>query len=263
MQNNFWKKQTLEKILFPDVEWSRPEQKSHAGTLGIIGGTKMGFLGVAESYQTAYKTGAGKVKLLLPESLKKTLPKTLTEAVFAPANNIGGFSKDAKYDFLHFYQNVNALLLAGDTEKNSETASVYEKLFETSSNTPIIITRDAVDLLLQNPDIFCVKENVVLVASFAQFRNLLQKLYYPKIVSTSMQLAQFVNTLHSFSISYSASFVIYFNEKIIIAQNGQVITQDYSNPLRIWRGQTASQIATYCMWSPKNLLEATACAIAK
>ena len=47
-QHPYWQKQTPEKPLFPDIEWAKPEQKSQAGRLGIIGGNKLGFMGVAE-----------------------------------------------------------------------------------------------------------------------------------------------------------------------------------------------------------------------
>ena len=59
--------------LFPDVEWSRPEQRTMRGRLGIIGGNKLGFAGVAEAYTTALQAGAGEVRVLLPDILKKTM----------------------------------------------------------------------------------------------------------------------------------------------------------------------------------------------
>ena len=57
--HSYWHKQTADKPLYPDIEWSKPEQKSQAGRIGIIGGNSLGFAGVAEAYQTTLKTGAG------------------------------------------------------------------------------------------------------------------------------------------------------------------------------------------------------------
>ena len=67
----FWQKQEPGKPLFPDVEWNKPERRDQAGKLGIIGGNKLGFLAVAESYQESLKTGVGEARVLLPDALKK------------------------------------------------------------------------------------------------------------------------------------------------------------------------------------------------
>lgn len=71
MDMKFWQKQEPGKPLFPDVEWNKPERRDQAGKLGIIGGNKLGFLAVAESYQESLKTGVGEARVLLPDALKK------------------------------------------------------------------------------------------------------------------------------------------------------------------------------------------------
>ena len=43
---DYWKKQEAGKLLFPDIEWNKPEQKSLAGKLLIIGGSTSGFIGI-------------------------------------------------------------------------------------------------------------------------------------------------------------------------------------------------------------------------
>src|SRR5450830_1137330 len=91
----YWYRQTAEKPLFPDIEWSKPEQKSQKGKLGIIGGNKLGFISVAESYETSLKTGAGEVRVLLPDVLRKSIPASMTEVIFGATNPSGGLAKDA------------------------------------------------------------------------------------------------------------------------------------------------------------------------
>lgn len=75
MDMKFWQKQEPGKSLFPDVEWNKPERRDQAGKLGIIGGNKLGFLAVAESYQESLKTGVGEARVLLPDALKKMFPR--------------------------------------------------------------------------------------------------------------------------------------------------------------------------------------------
>ena len=50
MDYSYWKKQSIDAPLFPDIEWSKPENRLQAGKLGIIGGNKLGFAGVAEAF---------------------------------------------------------------------------------------------------------------------------------------------------------------------------------------------------------------------
>jgi len=71
MELPYWQRQTPERPLFPDIEWNKPEQRSRAGKLGIIGGNKLGFAGVAEAYSTALASGVGEARALLPDVLKK------------------------------------------------------------------------------------------------------------------------------------------------------------------------------------------------
>ena len=77
MELAYWQRQTPEQPLFPDIEWNKPEQRSRAGKLGIIGGNKLGFAGVAEAYSTALASGVGEARALLPDVLKNTLPHTI------------------------------------------------------------------------------------------------------------------------------------------------------------------------------------------
>ena len=84
----YWQRQTTDQPLFPDIEWSKPEQRSRAGKLGIIGGNKLGFAGIAEAYSTALDSGVGEVRVVLPDALRNTLPAAMTDVVYAPSNPI-------------------------------------------------------------------------------------------------------------------------------------------------------------------------------
>ncbi len=55
----YWQQQAIGKPLFPDIEWNKPEQRSQAGKLGIIGGNKLGFVAVGDAYRIAAESGAG------------------------------------------------------------------------------------------------------------------------------------------------------------------------------------------------------------
>lgn len=251
-QYPFWQVQTSEKPLFPDVEWNRPEQRTLRGRLGIIGGNKLGFAGVAEAYSTAHSAGAGEVKVLLPDILRKTIPATITEAIFAPNNISGSLSKEALEDMQALGAWSTGILLAGDTGKSSETTVVYDD-FIGSYGGWITLTRDAVDLVRRSAPVLVERPHTLYVISFAQLQKLFQDVYYPKILTFSMQLAQLVENVHKFTLSYPITIITLHQGHIVIAHEGQVVTQKWENPMAIWRGHTAARAASYLLWHSKPL----------
>lgn len=259
--HEYWRIQEQGKPLFPDIEWSKPEQRSHAGRLAIIGGSKLGFVAIRDSYEIAKQLGAGQIRAIMPDVLKKTVPASVSDVVFLPSNTSGGFSREAIDQFDAACQWADICLLVGDAGRNSETAIVFEHLMNTDTN--LVVTRDAVDLVLPSMHILLDRENSTFVVSFAQLQKMFQSVYYPKILSFSMQLMQLVETLHKFTITYPVSIVTFHQSQLIIARGGEIITMKFEEPMAIWRGITATKAATYLLWNPKKPLEAIATSINK
>jgi len=255
MDLSYWQRQESAKLLFPDIEWSKPEQRTQRGRLGIIGGNKLGFAGVAESYSSALTTGAGQARVLLPDCLRTTIPKTMTDVVFAACNPSGSLSREALPDMVALGSWANCLLLAGDAGRNSETAIVYSDLLRLYQG-PLVITRDAVDLVKNDAAALVNRPDTILVVSFAQLQKLFQSVYYPKILTFSMQLLQLVEAVHKFTVTYPCTIAVLHRETFIVAHEGRVVTTPWDSPMMIWRGVTAARAATYLMWAPKQPLEA-------
>lgn len=263
MQHDYWQRQTAKEPLFPDIEWEKPEQKAHAGRLGIIGGNKLGFAGVAEAFSVAYDAGIGNVKVLLPDALKKSIPASWTDVAVAPSTVSGGLSKDALADVMALANWSSMLLLAGDAGRNSETAILYESLLR-ESNKPIVITRDAIDLVKNAPEMLVNRPSTVLVLSFAQLQKLFQAVYYPKVLTFSMQLMQLVEALHKFTVTYPITLAVLHKDTVIVAHDGQVTTTPWDSPMLIWRGNTAAKAAVYWSWNVNQPLQSiTASLLAK
>ena len=254
MEHPYWLKQTLDKPLFPDIEWSRPEQKTRAGKLAIIGGNKLGFVAVGESYNTATQLGAGQVRAILPEALKKTIPAVITGTLFVPSNQSGGFSRDALPELNAACAWADVCLLVGDAGRNSETAIALETMLG-SFTGHLVITRDAVDLLRPAAQKMIDRPKTTLIVSFAQLQKLFQSVYYPKILSFSMQLMQLVESLHKFTTTYPVTIVTFHQSHIIVAHDGQVSTTPFDEPMMIWRGTTATRAACYLLWTPEKPFE--------
>ena len=256
----YWKQQTLDKPLFPDIEWSKPEQKSGRGRLGIIGGNKLGFAGIAEAYQTAIATGAGEVRILLPDELKKAIPPVITDVVFSSTNPSGSLAREALEDMRALGEWSTGILMIGDAGRSSETAILYEDFLRKYTGQ-LTITRDSIDLMKNANSSVVDRPNTLLVVSFAQLQKLFQSIYYPIVLTFNMQLTNLVEALHKFTITYPVSIAVFHAENLFVAHGGEITTTSWDNPMAIWRGQTATKAATYLLWNKDKPLESVSSGI--
>lgn len=254
MDYSYWQKQDPAKPLFPDIEWGKPEQRSQAGRLGIIGGNKLGFAGVAEAYGIAKEAGVGEIRVLLPDVLRKTIPTTIADTVFAPTNLSGSLTKEAIAEMNALGEWATGVLLVGDAGRSSDTAIAYEQFIQKYEGR-LVITRDAIDLIKSASQTLVERPNTLLVASFAQLQKLFQAVYYPKVLTFSMQLTNLVEALHKFTITYPVSLMVLHKDHLLIASGGEVVSHPWDNPMAIWRGSVAARAATYWLWNPSKPLQ--------
>jgi len=254
MELSYWHKQTIGSPLYPDIEWSKPEQRSKAGRIGIIGGNKLGFAGVADAYQSALKADVGEIRVLLPDALRKTIPAAMTDAIFAPTNPSGGLARPALAEMKAMGDWASGILMIGDAGRNSETAILYEDFLQ-SYKGPLTLTRDAVDLIKNGSQALVDRPDTLLVLSFAQLQKLFQNIYYPKVLTFSMQLTNLVEALHKFTISYPVCITVLFKDQLIVACGGEVTSTPWDDPMAIWRGSVATKALVYWLWTPQKTLE--------
>lgn len=248
----YWHKQSPEAPLYPDFEWIKPEQKNKAGKLGIVGGQKLGFVATAEAYQTAETIGAGQIRLLLPDCLKKSIPP-LEGVQFGPTNVAGSLSKDGYNDLVALGEWANVILFIGDAGRSSETSIAYER-FISEYTGPVVLTRDSFDILRESHKMLVNRPNTLLVLSFAQLQKLFKLSYYPIVLTFSMQLSSLVEALHKFTTTYPVALSVLHKENLLIAYGGEVVSTKWSNPMAIWRGHTATKMATHWLWKPSDPL---------
>lgn len=253
--HEYWHRQEPHRPLFPDIEWGKPEQRNARGRLGIIGGNKLGFAGVAEAYSVALTTGAGEVRVLLPDVLRSSIPAAMTDVVFGASNPSGSLARAADDEMRALGGWASCILLVGDAGRNSETAITYETFIHTYTG-PLVITRDAFDLIRSNSQSLVGRPSTILILSFAQLQKLFREVYYPKMLTFSMQLLQLVEAVHAFTITYPVTIVVLHKDTLVVAHGGIVTTTAWDSPMAIWRGTTAARAACYVMWTPSQLLEA-------
>ena len=261
MQADYWHKQTKDKLLFPDLEWSKPENKRHAGKLVIIGGNLHGFAAPATAFTEAEKAGIGSVSVVLPAAIQKIVGGFLPEALFVPSTPIGSFGSQSLAEMLDNTVWGDAVLLAGDVGRNSETAIVFEKLLE-SYVGPLTITQDVIDLFLQSPQIVLNRPETTLVLSFAQLQKLATKSQFTSAFTFDMGLVRFVDALHEFTTLHHVSIIVKYLEDIVVGVNGQVSTTRLSKDLPIWRVKTAAHASVWQLQHPAMAFKALTTSVA-
>jgi NAD(P)H-hydrate repair Nnr-like enzyme with NAD(P)H-hydrate dehydratase domain len=255
MNSDYWFRQTAEKPLFPDLLWSRPENKAHAGKLLVIGGNSFGFSAVGEAYTEAGKAGVGTVRVLLPNAIKKVAGLVLQNGEFAPSTPSGSFSQAALADWLEHAGWADGVLIAGDLAKNSETAIVLEKFLQKYPD-PVTITKDAGDYVASNPKLALNRNNTLLVVSFAQLQKTITASGFAKAITFDMGVVKLVEVLHEFTTRYSVLLVVKQLDTLYIAVNGQVSTTPSDGTDDIWRVKTAAHASVWWLQNPDKPFEA-------
>jgi NAD(P)H-hydrate repair Nnr-like enzyme with NAD(P)H-hydrate dehydratase domain len=228
MSDSNWLKQTAIKPLYEDLLWSRPENKTLAGKLLIVGGNSHGFRAPAVTYNLATKAGAGIINILLPESLRSIVGQSLDNTVFIPANKSGGFGQRALAEFLDYASNSDLTLLAGDFGHNSETTILLESFLE-DYNGPVCLTDDAIDAFYISPSKLFERPDTLLIADTGSLQKLLVKSRSTKPLTTNINLIQMVDLLSEITKSNQLSIVTYHQNHYIVAVDGQVSTTEAKN----------------------------------
>ena len=101
----------------------------------------------------------------------------------------------------------------------------------------------------------------------AQLQKIFRAVYYPKVLMLSSPLAQVVETLHKFTLTYPATILTFHEGQILVASDGKIIstpieTTNYT-PISLWSGELASRVLAMNLFTPGQPLAATAAAILK
>ncbi len=252
---DYWVKQEAGKPLFPDLLWSRPENRNAAGKLLVVGGNAHGFAAAAEAFAEAGRAGGGRVRVLLPDSLQKTVGKVLEAGEYAPSTPSGSFSQRAMAELLALSQWADGTLLAGDFGRNSETAILLEQ-FSQKYDGQLTITQDALDYFTKSPTTLIGRPETLVVASFAQLQKLATGSGSTKAFKFDMTLLQLVEVLHDFSLEHPVAIVVKHLENVLVALNGQVSSTKLAEDIEIWRIKTAAHAAAWWLQNPTNPFEA-------
>jgi NAD(P)H-hydrate repair Nnr-like enzyme with NAD(P)H-hydrate dehydratase domain len=235
--------------------WSRPENRNQAGKLLIVGGNAQGFAAAGEAYAAAEEAGIGAAKVLLPDSLQASVGKVLAAGEYAPSTPSGSFSLKALAELLPMSQWADAVLLAGDFGRNSETAVVLDR-FAGKYDGQLALTQDAVEYFVKGPGQLLERPRTLLVLSFAQLQKLAVSARFTTAFTFDMDMLRLIETLHDFSKKYPAIIVTKHLDNIFVAADGQVSSTKLETDLPVWRVRTAAATTVWWLQNPSKPFEA-------
>jgi hypothetical protein len=242
-------RQKITEPLYPDLLWSRPENKRQAGKLLIIGGNAQGFSAAAEAYNESTKAGIGTARVILPNVLQRTVSKIFPAAEYAPSTPSGSFSQQALAELLAEAHWADGVLLAGDLGRNSETAILLEN-FTSKYSGQLTITRDAADYFTKLPQPLLMRPNSLMVISLSQLQKLGSSAKLASAITFDMDLIRLADVLHKFTSDNPISIMTKKLDNLIIASGGEVSFTKLNEDKKVWRLKAASHASVWWLQNP-------------
>jgi hypothetical protein len=251
---DYWKKQQPNKPIYPDLIWSRPQNRQTSGKLLIIGGNVQGFSAAGEAFTRANNAGIGTARVLLPDSLQKTVGRIFAAGEYAPSTPSGSFSRQALQEVLTSAAWADGVLIAGDLGRNSETAVLLEETVKKYSGQ-LTLTKDAVDYFTNSPSALLLRPSTLIVLSFAQLQKLAASARYIKAFTFDMDLLRLIEQLHDFSQLHPIAIITKHLDNILVAYNGLVSSTKLNEDIDPWRVTSAASAAVWWLQNPSQTFE--------
>ena len=257
MENTNWLRQTPDKPLFPDLLWSRPENKRHAGKLLIVGGISHGFAAPATAFAAADKAGIGTCRVLLPDSTQKIIGTSFAEAIFASSTPNGSFSRQALGELLESAEWADGVLLAGDFGRNSETAILLESFLDKYSGQ-VTVAGDGIDYFLEAKSRLLSRADTVSVINLGKLQKLVKNNRRGTAILHNMSLHELVTVLADWTNGPPA-FITKHADNLIAAAGGKVSTTPEAADSN-WQIDLGSYTSVWLLQQPGKTFEALSCA---
>jgi hypothetical protein len=251
----YWQKQTSDKPLFPDLVWSRPETRAQAGKLLIVGGNAHSLAAPAAAYEAAGKAGIGTVRVILPDSLQKTVGRVFEAGEYAPSTPSGSFGQRSLAELCATAVWADSVLVAGDLGRNSETAIMLEQFVQKYTGQ-LTLTQDALDYFTKAPGPLLEREDTLIVASFAQLQKLATAARFTAPFTFDMDFLKLIENLHNFTTQHQLHVITKHLDTILVAVNGQVSTTKLAEDHKVWRVKTAAAASVWWLQNPGKPCEA-------
>ena len=255
--HTYWQKQGSTP-LFPDLVWARPENKLHAGKLLVIGGTAQSFAAPAEAYTASEDAGAGTVRIMLPDSLRRIVRKIFPAAEYAPSTPSGSFGLLSLAELLEASMWADGVIIAADTGNNSETAQLFES-FYSKYHGCLTLSGDNINMLTPQSTAFLLnRPNTSFVMTFSELQKLAMHARFTTAFTSQMGLTRFVEVLHDFCEHHATFLAVEYEGVIAVAVDGRISTTQRTDQSIT---QLSSKIAVWWLQNPAKTFEAFTTAV--
>jgi hypothetical protein len=255
--DDYWFKQKLDKPLYSDLIWSKPENRAHAGKLLIIGGSTNGFAHTVGCFLAAQAAGAGSVKVLIPNSTEKLIGHISEDIIFGASTKSGGFSQAALGELIDASDWADTVLLAGELGNNSDTTILFEKYLDKYSDS-LIIAGDAFEFCHSFFDKLLRNHGVTFILDLTKLQKLSIAAGTTKPITSKISLVNLVEALHEMTEKNNANIVIEFNEFLIVASQGYVSSTNIVSKDKLQIKMTANA-SVWFMQNRTKVFEALTC----
>lgn len=255
MENTNWLKQTPDKPLFPDLLWSRPENKRQAGKLLIVGGNSHGFAAPITSYSHAVKAGIGSARVVLPDSLQKVVGTSFSEAEFGPSTPSGSLARRSLDMLLDGAKWADGVLLAGDFGRNSETAILLSSFME-KYDGQVTVAGDGLDYFLNANSPLMERSNTTAVINMGKIQKLGKNNRSNPPVKHSMGLHELSLLLSE----WKAQIITKHADNFVISANGQISTTPVKKDIN-WQIELAAYASVWELQNPTKIFKALTSAV--
>ena len=262
MEDTSWLKQAADKPLFPDLLWSRPENKRQAGKLLIIGGNQHGFAAPVAAYNAAVAAGVGTARAILPNSLKKIITQQnpslqggSLQIEYAADTPSGSLARQALDMILENAKWADAALLAGDFGRNSETAVLLNSFLD-KFNGQVTAAQDGLDYFLGPNSPLLNRPNTLSVINTGKLQKLGKNNRPERPVRHAMSLLELVDLLGS----WKTDVITKHADNFVAASGGQVSTTP-SKKEQNWQIELAAYAAVWWLQNPSKAIGALATAV--
>ena len=245
--------QEQNKPLYPDLIWSKPENKNNAGKILIIGGNQYEFKNIASIYEYLIKAKVGSIKIILPDILKKQIKLDPEVGIFLASNRSGSFSQKALLELIEYSSWADSVILGGDFGKNAETRLLFETYLEKNNNN-FIFTNDSANFIPKTSS-----NNTEIIV---QPLNILQKFFLSITHQVTLNLQdnpdQIYQKLAELNKIYNQPVVSLINNNVLFVYNQKIVLTKSINPIdqnQIFNKLT-SYVSSYTAIYKDNIYEA-------
>jgi len=254
---DYWQKQDKSKPLYEDLLWSRPEHKSQQGSLLIIGGNIHAITAPSRAYGIAIQQRIGHARVIMPDKTIKIVGPHLPDIEFLPSTSVGSLGLSAFVSIKTSATQTNAILLAGDFAKNSETSVLLEQIARLPGLQ--IYTQDALDAFTKTPALLLDRPETLLVIDFARLQKFISYSHFEHALTSDIGVVQMVELLNIFSLKHQSYILTRLDNVYLVVAKGQVVTTKLSSELTL--PSVAAAAAVWWLQTPQKPLQAIATAL--